>query len=144
MASCNMACKQNDCAARGIDAEEVTCIAGRCVFDRTCNPALVTCKIMPPACGAGQAPLVVGSCYAGGCAPVAYCSEVASCGACKATGLACATFQLLFPPGQSGLHCVTTPDRCMANPTCACMGACTPYQCMQPDSTNLLCQCPNC
>jgi hypothetical protein len=142
MPSCGMYCTQSNCAARGIRANEVDCIAGRCVFTRTCNPAGVMCSVPAPACATTEAPLIVNGCYAGGCAKVEDCADVGSCDFCKLASLSCATFQTLGP----SYHCVTTPDPCSHNPTCACMGICTGagLSCVQPDSTALTCQCPGC
>jgi hypothetical protein len=140
-------CLQSACAARGLTASDVACIAGRCTWSRTCNPAGVTCLMASPMCPVGQAPLVVGNCYSGGCVKVEDCSEVASCDMCKSgttaapTGLLCATFQTL-PPSY---HCVSTPQACVGNPTCSCMGICSGgLSCVVPDSTTLTCQCPEC
>ena len=147
MPSCLIACIQSNCAARGLKASDVACIAGRCAFNRTCNPAGVTCKIAVPSCPVGQAPLIVGNCYSGGCAKVEDCADVASCDVCKSgstaapTGLACATFQTL----PTSYHCVSTPPACGTNPTCSCMGICSGgLSCVAPDSTTLTCQCPEC
>jgi hypothetical protein len=140
-------CLQSACAARGLTASDVACIAGRCTWSRTCNPAGVTCLMASPMCPVGQAPLVVGNCYSGGCVKVEDCSEVASCDMCKSgttaapTGLLCATFQTL-PPSY---HCVSTPQACVGNPTCSCMGICSGgLSCVVPDSTTHTCQCPGC
>ena len=141
MVSCALACLQSSCAARGIQASDVACTAGRCTFSRTCNPAQLSCNMIAPTCGAGQAPLIAGGCYSGGCAPVEDCSDVASCDVCKAAGLSCATFQTL----PASHHCVSTPPLCVANPTCACMGICSgALSCVAPDSATLTCQCPEC
>ena len=146
MVSCMIACIQSSCAARGIQASDVACIAGRCTFSRACKPAAGICPstTLTPQCPAGQAPLFVGSCPSGGCAKVEDCSEVSSCDACTGTsagptGLLCATFQTL-PPSY---HCVSTPPACGTSPTCACMGICSgDLSCITQNS--LTCQCPNC
>ncbi len=149
MVSCMIACFQSSCAQRGLAASDVACIAGRCTFSRACTPAAGICPVAAPTpqCPVGQAPLFVGSCPSGGCAKVEDCSEVSSCDVCNAgttttpTGLLCATFQTL-PPSY---HCVSTPQDCVGNPTCACMGICSgDMSCILPDSTTLTCQCPNC
>jgi hypothetical protein len=147
MVSCMIACPQFSCAQRGLAASDVACIAGRCTFSRACKPAGGICPIATPTplCSAGQAPLFVGNCPAGGCAKLEDCSEVSSCDACSGTsaapiGLLCATFQTL-PPSY---HCVSTPQDCVGNPTCSCMGICSgDLSCVVPDTT-LTCQCPNC
>ena len=132
-------CFASNCEVRSVGASDVACIAGRCTFSRTCNTAGVTCTIPIPVCPAGQANLIVGTCYSGGCVPVEDCSDVGSCDVCKAGGLSCVTFQTR-PPSY---HCVSTPPQCVANPTCACMGLCNGVMsCLAPDSTTLTCQCP--
>ena len=120
--SCNSGeCFASVCETRGIKATDVACLNGRCTFSRSCNPAGVTCAVPIAACPAGQANLIVGSCYSGGCAPVEECADVASCDVCKAAGLRCVTFQTM----PASYHCVSTPPQCGANPTCACMGICS-------------------
>ena len=134
-------CFASNCEARGIKTGEVACLAGRCTFSRTCDPAGVTCAIPIAACPAGQTQLIVGTCYSGGCAPVEDCLDVSSCDVCKAAGFSCVTFQTR----PSTYHCVSTPPQCDANPTCACMGICSgDLSCVVPDSTMLTCQCPEC
>jgi hypothetical protein len=138
---CNISCIQSDCDARGIGREEVACIAGRCVFNRTCSAVNTVCSIPAPSCVAGEVPLLLNGCYAGGCARPEDCADVDSCEVCKDPGLSCATFEVL-PPSH---HCVTSPPECQDKPTCACMGVCSGVMsCVQPDSTDLICQCPGC
>ena len=145
MPSCMIMCIQSNCAARGLKASDVACIAGGCAFNRTCKPPVGICPIAvpTPVCPLGQAPLVVGNCYSGGCAKVEDCADVASCDVCRSgstaapTGIPCATFETI-PPSY---HCVTTPQACGTNPTCACMGICSGgLSCVTPDSTTLTCQ----
>jgi len=140
--SCMLACIQSNCAKNGLAASDVACVAGRCAWSRSCNPAQVTCSAPAPVClVAGRLPLIVNGCYAGGCAKVEDCSEVASCSVCTAAGLSCATFETV-PPSY---HCVSTPQGCSTNPTCACMEICSgDMSCVEPDSIKLTCQCPNC
>jgi hypothetical protein len=135
-----MECYEARCDSRYVTGASVACIAGRCTFSQTCNPAEVSCSSPTPVCRVGQVPLIVGGCY-DLCFLVEDCSDVGSCDVCKAAGLSCATFQTL-PPSY---HCVSTPPQCVANPTCACMGICSgDLSCVEPDSTELTCQCPNC
>jgi hypothetical protein len=140
---CNLMCIQSNCDARGIRTEEIACIAGRCVFARSCNPpGSSICAAPVPQCAAGEVPLLLNGCPAGGCARVEDCADVASCDVCNAAGVPCATFQAM----PTSHHCVTTPRECGDKPTCACMGICNGagLSCVQPDSTNLTCQCPGC
>ena len=141
-ATCNIACVADLCASRGITSADVTCVAGRCVLARSCNPSTVTCKVATPSCAAGSLPIVSGLCYTGGCLPAAQCSDVASCEVCTSAGLACVTDQVLGGPSY---HCVTVPSACSGGPTCQCLGVCTgAFQCSDPSSTTPVCDCPTC
>jgi hypothetical protein len=140
IADCAMACTQTVCELLGISADEVNCVAGRCVIARSCA-GMVTCQSPPPPCGPIGQPSVDGSCY-GPCLPVDQCSAVDSCSICTMYGLACVTEESLGGPAY---HCVSTPPACAQNPTCQCMGVCSgAFQCSQPNSTNLYCICPTC
>jgi hypothetical protein len=139
---CNIECIASLCASRGITSADVTCVSGRCVLARSCNPKNVTCALAAPACSAGSLPAVMGNCYAGGCLPTSQCSDVGSCGACTAAGLVCVTDQVAGGPTY---HCVTVPSACSGAPTCGCLGGCTgSYECTAPASTTPVCQCPTC
>jgi hypothetical protein len=141
-ATCNIACLADLCASRGIAAADVTCVAGRCVLARSCDPATVTCKVVAPTCAAGSLPIVSGGCYAGGCLPAAQCADVASCDVCTSAGLTCVTDQVLGGPDH---HCVTVPSACSSAPTCQCLGVCSGgFECSNPASTQPVCDCPAC
>jgi hypothetical protein len=144
MASCKMMCLQSDCAAHRITVADVTCRAGRCVLNRSCNDKAVICNGPTPACATdtGQAAVVVNGCYDGSCLPVSECSDVASCDVCTKAGLLCASFAERSGPT---FQCVTTPEKCVTAPTCACMGVCSGwFQCTEPLGRSLACQCPTC
>jgi len=135
---------QTACAKLGLSASDVTCVASRCVLGKSCDSRAVQCHSEPPACSAGQAPIVEGSYYSGSCIPVDQCSAVTSCSVCTAANLACVTDQINSVLGTE-YHCVSVPANCVQNPTCQCMGGCEPYyQCANPNSTALVCQCPTC
>ncbi len=142
---CSMDCIQNKCEKLGIAASEVACVAGRCVFARSCNTQAVTCPSVPPQCPTGQVPSVDGNCY-GPCLPIGNCAGVSSCDTCKSVGLACVTNEILSlnPLQNPDIHCVSTPTECAQNPTCSCMAVCESSVCSEPDSTNLYCSCPTC
>ena len=141
-ATCNIACIADLCGSRGITSADVACVAGRCALDLSCNPRTVTCRVAPPVCPAGSLQVVAGNCYAGSCLPAAQCSDVGSCDACTAAGLSCVTDQVL---GGPRFHCVTVPSACSGAPTCQCLGVCVgAFQCTDPASTTLTCQCPVC
>lgn len=139
--SCLMECLVTECGARGIGPSDATCIAGRCVIARSCNETAALCRVAPPACSQGQAPVVVNACYEGSCLPVGECSDVASCSVCEQANMACVT--LVAEP--TSFHCVTIPDACAQGPTCACMGVCVgPFECTAPESASLRCDCATC
>ncbi len=122
VASCNLLCLIASCTAQSVTAADVTCVAGRCVLNRSCNAANVTCATAPPTCAAGSLPIVTNHCYAGGCLPASQCADVGSCDACTAAGLSCVTYDARTGPTY---HCVTIPAACSGAPTCACLGVCT-------------------
>jgi hypothetical protein len=142
--SCDLLeCFAARCDSRYITGASVDCIAGRCTFNQTCNPAGVLCTSPAPACRAGEVPLIVGGCY-GPCVRAENCSDVGSCDVCKAAGLSCATFQMPYLSAATP-HCVSTPPECAANPTCGCMGICSGVSsCVAPLSTTLTCLCRTC
>ncbi len=141
MTLCVTVCDQSACAARGIGTNEVACISGRCVIDRSCNANAALCNMIAPSCPTGQAPLIAKDCYTGGCVPAAQCSEVTSCSDCIAAGLRCVTDQTMPP----SFHCVTTPTMCSDYPSCDCMGVCLgALTCVDPYSVDLTCACPEC
>ncbi len=134
---CDLFCIQDSCSAAGITEEDVACVAGRCVLDRSCDDSNVTCEVATPNCEPASAPEVVDDCYTGRCLPVDQCSRVASCDACEAGGFACAVYAT-----QVGVqnHCVSVLEACDAN-DCECMGVCTaPFSC----GSDLSCSCPVC
>jgi hypothetical protein len=139
---CDLGCTTNKCASLGIGTDEVACVAGRCVFARSCDLSQVACEVVTPTCPAGQVPSVKGSCY-GPCLPVGRCSEVSSCDVCKSVGLACVTIEYEINPVY---HCVSTPAACANNPTCGCMNVCGggAETCYDPSSTDLMCVCNEC
>lgn len=138
---CNTACKQPMCDVMGLGSEDVACVAGRCVFSRSCDLSAVLCEVMEPQCGDGQVPSARDNCY-GPCLPVGRCGKVASCDVCTAAGLECVT---LYEMGGTTYHCVLTPLNCSAEPTCDCMGVCSSgFVCGDPGSQELTCSCPFC
>jgi hypothetical protein len=142
-ATCRRACtpETTACALEGVTTSNLACAAGRCVLDRFCDLDLVTCERTRPVCPAGTVPSRIGNCY-GPCTGVSECSTVTSCGDCDSVGLACV--ESTSPVGPL-FTCASTPTRCEANPTCACMGVCRgDFSCVEPDSTHLFCDCPHC
>jgi hypothetical protein len=125
---------------QGITDGDVTCAAGRCVIDRSCDDRYVTCDVATPECGDGSAPEVRDGCYTGTCREVAQCLGVSSCAVCEAAGLNCVTLSALGGPNY---QCVSTREGC--DPTdCECMGVCTsPFVC-DPGAEQLSCSCLSC
>ncbi len=115
-APCALNCLIDTCTSQGVDAMSAACRAGQCVTLANCDDSTVTCDIPTPQCPAGQAPIVDGDCYAGGCMPVTQCSEVTSCANCDQPDLACVNNVSQLPSS----HCVDTQGCDPAD--CACLG----------------------
>ncbi|MFL5308055.1 MAG: hypothetical protein ACJ8F1_22760 [Polyangia bacterium] len=142
VASCNLLCLIASCTSQSVTAADVACVTGRCVLNRSCNAANVTCTTAAPTCPAGSLPIISNHCYAGGCLPASQCADVGSCDACTAAGLSCVTVDDLPAPTR---HCVTVPAACSGAPTCGCLGVCNgTYECAAPASTTPICECPTC
>ncbi|HEX9621132.1 MAG TPA: hypothetical protein VF989_13405 [Polyangiaceae bacterium] len=137
---CDLVCVTGQCTGRQVTPDDVACIAGRCVINRSCDTRTVTCSDPPPSCAAGSAPEVIEGCFSGRCTPVAQCAGVSSCDACAEAGLECATMEAFAP---SSYHCVSVPEECGTSPTCECMQICnSPFACGV--GTELTCPCPAC
>jgi hypothetical protein len=143
--ACDVACKQNQCAALGLTAPQAACVAGRCVVGFECDASKVLCKSVPPTCPPGQIALVAGSCWQGGCVPANECASVKDCAACTGQ-LICAEFP---QRGGSTVHCYDIPTECNGNFGCSCAGAavCSAPGLACQDLSGLkgiACQCPSC
>jgi hypothetical protein len=73
--------------------------------------------------------------------PASQCKSVPSCAACRGPNEVCAG-------GIYGTnHCISVPDACMNNPTCACLGPTTCGGVLCVDRSGLpgiACVCPGC
>jgi hypothetical protein len=118
--SCLAACDKSACDANGASAETVQCVAGRCVAGFQCKPIQVICNAIPPKCGPGEVPAVLGDCW-GGCVPVTQCASAPSCNECNGTLMTCVQIDSSGGDGVSA-HCVDVPKGCEGNQTCECMG----------------------
>src|SRR5687767_13309564 len=49
-----------------------------------CDSSVVTCRVLPPPCPAGEVPVVSGSCWAGYCVKPSACRTVRDCSVCSA------------------------------------------------------------
>jgi hypothetical protein len=142
--SCPLTCVIDSCVAAGAP-KLPACVAGRCVMGFECDSSKVTCKSLPPKCGAGQVPQVSGDCWKGGCVAADECQSVHACSDCTGS-LACASYQTQLGPQA---HCVDIPKSCGGAATCACMG---PSVCTDPFSScndlsgsqGVSCGCPTC
>lgn len=134
-------CLLPHCAPAMITQAEVRCVAGRCVIDRSCAPPKTS--ELPPQCDTGELPTRADSTHwRGSCLKLSECQEVADCTVCKQYGLACATEETILGPVA---HCVSTPEKCEKDPSCECLGVCIRnYECADPKSQDLSCQCPTC
>jgi hypothetical protein len=139
-ASCRLACDQPACDAQGVSDEDVACLAGRCVINRSCDDRYVLCDVAPPSCEAGTAPEVEDGCYTGTCREISQCALVSSCDVCEAADLNCVTFSDVGGPGY---QCVATREGCDPK-DCVCMGVCpSPFSCGVVGDT-LSCSCVSC
>jgi hypothetical protein len=139
--SCDMVCTKTQCDTMGLGTSDIACIAGRCVFSRSCDLRSVACEMAEPECPAGQVPSAQGNCY-GPCIPVGRCGDVSSCSVCTTAGLSCVTLDGMVGPSY---HCVITPVACSTEPDCDCMGVCKGgYVCSGASRQELTCSCPTC
>ena len=67
-ATCDIECKISKCETLRIGVDEIACIAGRCVFSRSCDWTTANCKVVPPDCPTGETASVKDGCY-GPCLP---------------------------------------------------------------------------
>ncbi|MBI5502759.1 MAG: hypothetical protein HY907_21115 [Deltaproteobacteria bacterium] len=136
-------CFVTTCSARGMDAADVTCAAGRCAAGYNCDDSTVVCLTPPPACPEGEVPSVSGSCW-GACVPATECAYVKDCSRCDPDVQFCVQYVQ-----RSGIfaHCVERLDECGAVPSCACGGASVcvaPFDSCGDDPAGPICSCPTC
>ncbi|MEZ4450267.1 MAG: hypothetical protein R3B09_12390 [Nannocystaceae bacterium] len=134
--NCGGNCKQDRCSEWGLT--EAACEAGICVVKgKSCNPDKVACDVVPPPCGDGTLPQVVGDCYSGACLSVDACDWVPGCELCK--GKIC---NITEGPGCTHHRCIEPISECDGIPYCDCLGQifCQPphSQCSQ-DGDALVC-----
>lgn len=130
-------CAAPKCEANGLLNPATVCRASHCVLDADCNRSHASCKSLPPDCPPGKTIFVVDGCW-GGCIDVAECREVQNCAQCLG-GQACVTSNTMMFPA---VHCVTVPNTCNGQISCACMGqnVCGfGMGCMQVSPTELKC-----
>ncbi len=137
---CAIDCFIDQCASASID--KARCAAGRRVTDASCDDSTVTCDIPTPQCGENQAPIVSGSCYAGGCLDVLECEVVTSCAVCAGVpGSACVR-DVDF---STQTHCVDLAG--CASADCACLGdsVCIgSFDLCNESVDGIDCSCPTC
>jgi hypothetical protein len=124
ISTCSLDCASDHCRDFAT-APTARCAFGQCVLDVSCIGTVV-CPALPPSCGPGQVPTIVGGCY-GPCIDAPECRAVEDCQACNGPGQAC-----LYEYGAVGVaHCVAIPTGCDP-PRCSCMsglcGAIEPCQ----------------
>jgi hypothetical protein len=71
---CYASCTQTMCIAEGVSGSDDACVSGRCVLNRSCDRAQVTCDSAPPECEPGMIPSVVDGCY-GPCVASTECRD---------------------------------------------------------------------
>ncbi|MFO0566424.1 MAG: hypothetical protein U0263_12215 [Polyangiaceae bacterium] len=145
--SCDMACKQNTCEARGVTSGKAQCVAGQCIVGYECRSEQALCNMPPPKCDPGQMPSIINACY-GPCVPATECASVSQCTDCNGPLTTCVHYDMQSGDASAN-HCVQVPKGCEGSPTCACMGAnvCTaPFSACTDFSgvPGMSCSCPNC
>jgi hypothetical protein len=142
--NCAIDCIIDQCTSLGAgqpEAPAASCQAGRCVTSFSCDAAPVICDIPTPVCPADQQPIVVGTCYTGGCMPILECQAVSDCAACTGLGVGC----VVYAAFQQVEHCVTLQGCPEAD--CACSGASVcldPFNACNEIDGNVSCGCPTC
>lgn len=113
-------CSSTMCSGAPFNAPSPDCIVGFCNANLVCNPAFVMCGQPEPVCPPGQAPVLLqkSACW-GPCIPADDCDVVSSCDRCGPTQTC--VHRLVGPSDTP--HCIETPDVCVGNVTCACLGA---------------------
>lgn len=137
--ACELFCVIDQCGSKQIAPEEVACVFGRCVIDRSCDRSRVTCKIAEPVCPEGSVPSVEGSCY-GPCLPATECSAVTGCDDCTEPEVCVRNEAQLQTYG-----CVLPPQGCTKGSYCGCLGACVgPFGVCAESESAVGCACPSC
>jgi hypothetical protein len=138
------ACDQSTCSAQGVDMPAAVCRFGVCeLAPIACNPVIVTCDSLPPACPDGQIASVADNGCWGPCVPAEVCDVVPDCSVC-ADDETCVRRDT-----QLGAEYLCEPiaAACAGVPACDCMDPCTePYICADGGDLGmeLTCSCPNC
>lgn len=136
---CEQLCVIDQCGSKQIEPDEVACVFGRCVIDRSCDRSRVTCKLAEPVCPEGSVPSVEGSCY-GPCLPATECSSVTGCDDCTEPAVCVRNEAQLLTYG-----CVLPPQGCNKGSYCSCLGACVaPFGACGESESAVGCACPNC
>jgi hypothetical protein len=134
--SCPAICAKDSCTANQIQANEVTCVLGRCVIARSCNTTRVTCPADPAECPVGTIHSVLDSCW-GPCLPPTECRDVTDCSSCGG-GEACVR-NVEF---AITTICVAPAADCHVGNYCTCLVTC-PVVCSEKDA-GVSCFCPGC
>jgi hypothetical protein len=133
---CSASCEVDACTAAGIESDEVECLLGQCVINRSCDRNRVTCPDTPPVCPSGTVPSVGaddcwGPCIApNDCAWVTDCSD---CGDALCVG---------FTPGDTFFACHKPTRYCDCGNYCNCLLSC-PYDCFERNDM-VSCVCLEC
>jgi hypothetical protein len=116
--ACDRACITDECSARGIGSNEITCNFGRCVIDRTCNHAKATCDSLPEPCPSGEMRSVTEEGCWGPCLLPTECRDVtADCTNCG--DAVCVANAANFTIG-----CVAPEPSCKKGGYCECLDVC--------------------
>jgi hypothetical protein len=134
---CSLSCDDEDsCALAGIEADEVDCLQGQCVINRSCDRNRITCTDAPPACPFGTAPSVGPENCWGPCIAVTECAWVTDCSDCGDT------LCVSYTPGDTSYLCRHPKNGCNRGVYCNCLLEC-PYDCFERDEV-VACVCLEC
>jgi hypothetical protein len=135
--SCLLPCiGGNACEDAGIGLDELECVAGRCVIDRSCNVNGAVCSEAPPSCPDGLVPSLVDDCF-GACLPPTQCRDVTNCGDCADAH--CVESEAWM----SSTTCVPPVPGCSSGNLCSCLDPC-PIGICQEEPEQVTCVCITC
>jgi hypothetical protein len=135
--SCLLPCLGgNACEEAGIGLDELECVAGRCVIDRSCNVSQALCSGPLPTCPDGLVPSLINNCY-GACLPPTQCRDVFDCSDCGDAH--CVESQAWL----TTITCVPRVSGCGPGNLCSCLEPCPIGGC-QEEPEQLTCVCITC
>ena len=130
---CDAACEVEACPAAGVTA--AACEAGQCVKKHHCGTAGGSTCEAPPACPAGQLPVVKvhanippNECYTGECVDAVDCTSIDDCALCDDDSYCLTSTVVSGVAGggnSSSRRCRVLPESCNGVPSCDCINPCS-------------------